>query len=376
MKKIFFTFLLLSAVAVSAVAQGVCTIDGAVVLGDKDAEYSIVIATGDFASGSTKTDVIPVVGGKFSYSIPLTEPCFAQLVIPDGNEVIATNVVLVPDETMEVIVNNKKVDISGSSFYRKMKETRTVILEQSSLLADFMNEYRNAASDAERQEIEAMVTGIMKENPSENFLKENNYDPAAIIAALMTLNRTEVYTNYATDDVKNGEFKPVITFLLDMLNARKEAQERAEQAAQQASMRAKEGSHFVDFEAEYDGKTQKLSDYVGRGKYVLVDFWASWCGPCKREIPNIKAVYEKYKGDRFDVLGVATWDKPEDTLSAIDALEIPYPQMLNAQRAGSDAYGITGIPQIILFSPDGTILRRDLRGDDIEAAVAKCLNGE
>ncbi|MBR6036875.1 MAG: TlpA family protein disulfide reductase [Bacteroidaceae bacterium] len=134
-----------------------------------------------------------------------------------------------------------------------------------------------------------------------------------------------------------------------------------------------EGKMFKDFSAEYEGKVTKLSDYVGKGKYVLVDFWASWCGPCRAEIPNLIKVYNKYKGDKFEVLGVATWDKPEDTKEAIAELGIPYPQMLNAQKAGSDAYGITGIPQIILFGPDGKILKRNLRGAGIESTVAKLL---
>lgn len=134
-----------------------------------------------------------------------------------------------------------------------------------------------------------------------------------------------------------------------------------------------EGKMFTDFEAEHEGKVTKLSDYVGKGKYVLVDFWASWCGPCKAEIPNLIKVYNQYKGEKFEVLGVATWDKPEDTQKAIKQLGIPYPQMLNAQKAGSNAYGISGIPQIILFGPDGTILKRNLRGENVEKAVAEAL---
>ena len=128
---------------------------------------------------------------------------------------------------------------------------------------------------------------------------------------------------------------------------------------------------FTDFEAEYEGKVQKLSDYVGKGNYVLVDFWASWCGPCRAEIPNLIAAYNKYKAKGLVVLGVATWDKPEDTLKAIEEDKIPYPQIMNAQKAGSDAYGIEGIPQIILFGPDGTIVARDLRGEAIEAKLAE-----
>lgn len=134
-----------------------------------------------------------------------------------------------------------------------------------------------------------------------------------------------------------------------------------------------EGKMFVDFEAEYEGNMQHLSDYVGKGKYVLVDFWASWCGPCRQEIPNLIAVHNQYAGDKLQVIGVATWDEPNDTKEAIEELGIPYEQIMNAQKAGSDAYSIEGIPEIILFGPDGTILKRGLRGEDIEKAVKECL---
>lgn len=132
------------------------------------------------------------------------------------------------------------------------------------------------------------------------------------------------------------------------------------------------GAKFVDFAATYKGKTEHLSDYVGKGKIVVADFWASWCVPCRNEIPNLIELYKKY-GDKIVVLGIATWDDPEETKKAITELKIPYPQMLNAQNAGSDAYSIMGIPEIIVFSPDGTILQRGLRGKELDNAVAEAL---
>jgi thiol-disulfide isomerase/thioredoxin len=128
-----------------------------------------------------------------------------------------------------------------------------------------------------------------------------------------------------------------------------------------------EGKMFTDFTVESTG--EKLSDYVGKGNYVLVDFWASWCGPCKREIPNLVKILKKHQDKGLTVLGVAVWDKVEDTKQAIETFKIEWPVMLDAQTGPTDLYGISGIPHIILFAPDGTIVSRGLQGEELAAAV-------
>ena len=141
----------------------------------------------------------------------------------------------------------------------------------------------------------------------------------------------------------------------------------------QGRLRSKEGMPFVDFSVDADNGTVRLSDYIGKGKYVLVDFWASWCQPCIVEMPQLKEVYNRFNGTDFTILGVAVSDKPEDSRAAIRKHALPWEQILGTGNVAMDAYGINGIPHVILFGPDGTILKRDLRGGQIGEAVKEVL---
>lgn len=127
------------------------------------------------------------------------------------------------------------------------------------------------------------------------------------------------------------------------------------------------GQKFTDFT---DAKGQKLSDFAGKGKYTLVDFWASWCGPCRREIPNIKGLYDKYK-DKMNFVGVAVWDKPDDTKKAMEELKMPWPIMEGGPNwtEPTDIYGISGIPHIMLIDPEGKIVARQLSGQLLQRTI-------
>lgn len=132
------------------------------------------------------------------------------------------------------------------------------------------------------------------------------------------------------------------------------------------------GHRYTDFEAEdVRGRTQTLGSLLVPGHYTLVDFWASWCPYCIKELPELQALYDDFHEKGLDIVGVAVRDKPADTRAMAEKKDIRWPVLYNAQRVPYDIYGFTGIPHHILLGPDGSIITR---GENIAAIRERLLD--
>lgn len=135
------------------------------------------------------------------------------------------------------------------------------------------------------------------------------------------------------------------------------------------------GAMFQDIEMkDLQDQPIRLSDYVGKGNYVLVDFWASWCGPCRGEMPNVVSAYEKYHPQGFEIVGISLDRNKEAWAKAVEDLKMPWPQMSDLKYWQCEAaalYNVRAIPATILFGPDGKVVQANLRGEHLQEKLAE-----
>lgn len=123
-----------------------------------------------------------------------------------------------------------------------------------------------------------------------------------------------------------------------------------------------------------DGKERQLSEWCGKGNYVLIDFWASWCSPCLWELPNVVSCYEKYHDKGFEVVGISFDNKKDAWLGAVKRLNMTWPQLSDLKgwkSLGAVVFGVESIPANILVDPQGRIVALDLRGSSLGAKLAE-----
>ena len=328
--------------------------------------------------GEAVDTLVPVVDGKFAVALPADPAALGM--IAAGN--YRAN--FISDGTPLTVVLDEEATVTSAYPEVSVQEKLNAF---NAAEKEYVEQYR---TKQQKINSDSIMTAEEKEAALENFFdtffkeyKEHN-------VTAFTKNTDNFVSLFALQNLR-GEFEDAkLDSLLNLLSpALKEHKYvKSMQEALQARLNTAEGKPFIDFTVNsVVGMTRsippqpkyadvKFSDYVGKGKYILVDFWAPWCGPCKREIPNLKAVYDKYAGENFDILSIAVWERQpvQVTIDTAAELGMNWLHINNAGSVPTDIYGVEGIPHLMLIGPDGTILKRGFHGaEGIEAAVAEYL---
>ena len=313
-------------------------------------------------SGQGASDSVQIANGRFMLERAVAEDgLIAHLVIPRSY-----NLSFIPEEGI-IKADLAAIAATGTALndlHAQKAKAREALETETRGRLKAIRADKNLDDKAKEEAQEKIVNEFYgKIKPlAEADLKEHSNDAIGLIA-LQTL--------LGMEDVNVAKAEALLQQAGDRLRAEESITKMVERLRRVEATQA--GAQFVDFEGVDDAnKAVRLSDYVGKGHYVLVDFWASWCGPCRREIAHLKKVRDAYTDKGLVILGTVVWDEMEDHLKAMKELEITWPQIFNKTEA-TELYGIAGIPQIILFDPTGKIVARDLRGEEINKLLDKAL---
>jgi peroxiredoxin len=229
-------------------------------------------------------------------------------------------------------------------------------------------ELRKEKKDEEAKALSEEVRQLDKQRKNEvfaNFIRNNPSSPMSLFAL----------NNYSGYRIEPDEIEPLFNIISDKVKSSWSGKEFAGRL--EGAKRTKIGSYATDFtQNDTSGVPVALSSF--KGKYVLVDFWASWCGPCRQENPNLVKAFEKHKEQNFTVLGVSldNTDGKEKWLKAIRKDGLAWTNVSDLKyfnNAAAKLYGITAIPRNLLIDPDGKIVATDLRGEALEKKLAELL---
>jgi len=204
-----------------------------------------------------------------------------------------------------------------------------------------------------------------------NVIDENmdNLIPVAFVEEIPAL------VNQAKFDELLASGKPFAKHPYVLEVKRRMEEEATRKLAAEEKKQAVIGKKFLDLEmADPQGKVHKLSEYVGKGNWVLVDFWASWCAPCKAEMPTVTAAYKQYHAKGFDIVGLS-FDRDKDPwVKAITDWDMPWIHLSDLKYWKSvavDVYSVNAIPDNLLIDPRGTVVARGLRGAALQQKLAE-----
>jgi len=288
--------------------------------------------------------------GKFTIKGHLAEPSFIVLVFADQPPAVPLFI-----DNSKVTITGDKNDLDNISV--KGSKTQDQFAEYSKAMKPYESMF---APDAVKDP--ASVAKV--EKISEDFVEKHSssfVSPIAIIRILQSSGNAAVSDKLyksLSDNVKKSSLGQYVDQQLAVAKINPI------------------GSEVTDFsQTDTAGNTVKISSF--RGKYVLIDFWASWCRPCRMENPNVVAAFKKYHGKNFTILGVSLDQAKQAWLNAIQMDGLTWTQVSDLKGWGNEVAGlfhVTSIPQNLLIGPDGKIVAKNLRGEALEQKLNELLN--
>jgi len=338
-------------------------------------------------SSSKIIDSVAIVNGKFSFTHKIVEPELVGMLINyqggnypgwSKNADVTTFYLEKGTITITGIDSLKNAKIKAGTVNDDNKRLNQIILE-ATVQARKEAQAKLAGITAEQRK-DSAFTNIMMD-VFRNAHKKLAKDTDSLKKVFISQNPNSfislvALTEVAGPDIDKAEIEPIYKNLSAALKNTQIA--KAFEKRLYYDKPTSVGKIAPDFtQNDVNNKPVRLSDF--KGKYVLLDFWASWCGPCRAENPNVLAAYQKYKDKNFTVLGVSL-DQPgkkDAWLAAIKADGLLWTQVSDLQfwnNAAAKLYEITSIPQNFLIDPNGKIIAKNLRGELLTEKLAAILN--
>lgn len=244
----------------------------------------------------------------------------------------------------------------------------SLFLEPGDIKIDTLSEFVTGTpiNDGIAVWMDSITTIMMEEGSPEalrNFLSNHWAEHSADFVGAFTLSQLSPYLDF-----------PFVDSLAAQIPTEARTSSMVAPFFQQLeTMRQTQPGHpFVDVSlVDVDGNPSALADIIGKGNYVLVDFWASWCGPCRQAMPLLQSTVAKY--GQLKVYGIAVSDKIDDTRKAIADLQIKWTVLSDPDALSARTYGVSTIPAMILFAPDGTIMARDFTVNELDELLSQHL---